>query len=334
MSSILGDPKHGPPEVTEIPVETIVLDPRRGGGGLDERAVADLAAAIKRRREVEPVIVRPAGNVFELVVGEKRLRAARLAGLKKVPAVVRDLDPREVEALALIESLQREDANVIEEARGYRRLSEEFRITQAEMGRLVGKSQSTIANKLRLLRLPESVQARLLEGQVSERHARALLELTDEVLQLRLLDEIRERGLSVRETEDRVRSLAAPEGAPPRRPRSGGARRRRGPSEPTASLFNGPTGSGLAQRGSPAALGQVGTRRAIRAFRDLRLFLNTFRRAVEMLREAGIRAEMTEEDGPERLEIRVVIPKTSAAGQRPAGLPEDPRGPLPPGRRG
>lgn len=306
----------GSQKVTEIAVDSIALNPHQPRQKFDEGSLAELARSVKEHGVIQPIIVRPAGNAFELVAGERRLRAARLAGLAKIPAIVRDVGPQEMAVLALIENLQREDLNVIEEARSYRRLLDEFKFTQSEVGRLVGKGQSTISNKLRLLRLPERVQARVLGEGVSERHARALLELPDEASQMKILDEIRDRGLSVRETENRVRALTRPAG-------SRGAGGAGGPGDrgaDAAGLFDhleakAPAG----RRGSTISqLSQVSDRRAIRAFRDVRLFLNTFRRAVAMLKEAGIRAEMTEEDGPEFLEVKVRIPKTGPAG--PAGL--------------
>jgi len=185
--------------------------------------------------------------------------------------------------MRLAEDLTDSTLSPIEEARGYRRLAEEFGITQAEIGRLVGKSQSTIANKLRLLRLPESIQARVEAEGVSERHARALLDLKDESLQNEVLDQVRERGLSVREIEQLIRKLLATreetagaldsegERAGPR------SRKRRAPgAQAPEGLFGG---AGVSRARSPGSLGQVSDRRAIRAFRDIRLFLNTFRRA-------------------------------------------------------
>jgi len=294
------------PMVTEIAVEAIALNPHQPRQSFDEARMEELTASIKEHGIIQPIVVRPVGNAFELVVGERRLRAARMAGLKKVPAVVKEMTPQEMAVLALIENLQREDLNVIEEARGFRRLLDEFEFTQSAVGRLVGKGQSTVANKLRLLRLPEAVQIRILRDGISERHARALLDLPDETWQMRLLDEVRERGLSVRETEERVRALT-----------SGGAGA--APTEENGgqgSLFDWPGGlgpgraRGSARRGS--SLGQVSDRRAIRAFRDIRLFLNTFRRAVEMLKEAGVRAELVELDSPDFLEVKVTIPKAGA----------------------
>ncbi len=294
--------------VTEIAVEAIALNPHQPRQSFDEARMEELTASIKEHGIIQPIVVRPVGNAFELVVGERRLRAARMAGLKKVPAVVKEMTPQEMAVLALIENLQREDLNVIEEARGFRRLLDEFEFTQSEVGRLVGKGQSTIANKLRLLRLPEAVQIRILSDGISERHGRALLDLPDEAWQMRLLDEVRERGLSVRETEERVRVLNSDGAGVAPTEENGGQ----------GSLFDWPGGLGPGRdRGSArrgASLGQVSDRRAIRAFRDIRLFLNTFRRAVEMLKEAGVRAELVELDGPDFLEVKVIIPKAGASG--------------------
>lgn len=310
-----------PQQVTEIAIESIAANPRQPRQAFGEERLGELAASIKKHGVIQPIVVRPVGNAFEVVVGERRLRAARLAGLRKVPAIVREMNSQEMAVMALIENLQREDLNVMEEARGYKRLLEEFKFTQSEVGRLVGKGQSTIANKLRLLRLPEGVQARILAEGVSERHARALLELPDETRQSQVLDEILERGLSVRETEERVRVLV--HGPLPGAETFPGASRGAGGGSGQAGLFDQAERRLAGGRRGAAAgqLGQVSDRRAIRAFRDIRLFLNTFRRAVEMLKEAGVRAEMIESDGPEFLEVKVLIPKGGPARNPAPRLP-------------
>jgi ParB family chromosome partitioning protein len=315
-----GKPGVTAQSATEIAVETIALNPHQPRQNFDQARMEDLAASIREHGLIQPIVVRPVGNAFELVVGERRLRAARLAGLKKIPAVVRDVTPQEMAVLALIENLQREDLSVIEEARGFRRLLDEFKLTQVEVGRLAGKGQSTIANKLRLLRLSEAVQNRILSDGVSERHARALLDLPDEGWQMRLLDEVRDRELSVRETEERVRSLMAGGEAAPGLSGSG-----------QGVLFEW-AGGGGSGRDRPSGrrggvLGQVSDRRAIRAFRDIRLFLNTFRRAVEMLKEAGVRAELIENDGPDFLEVKVVIPKAGGTNSHMTAEVRKPGGP-------
>ncbi len=238
--------------------------------------------------------------------------------------------------LALIENLRREDLNVIDEARGYRRLLDDFAFTQSEIGRLVGRGQSTIANKLRLLHLPEAVQARVMAGALSERHARALLDLGDGASQIRMADEITTRRLSVRETEERVRGFvtglgALSAGLPGTA--AGGASGPRGLFAQDAGRVGAGGEAEPRPRRAAAArqFGQVSDRRAIRAFRDVRVFLNTFRRAVEMLKEAGIRADLTETDGPDSIEVRVVIPKAGQPGAGRAGAGGK-SGPSPEGR--
>lgn len=315
------------PTAVDIPIEVIVSDPKRPKSSLEGRGFAEMVAEAKRTGTVEPVVVRPAGNAFQLVLGERRLAAARLAGLKKVPAVVRDISSREMQMLALLEDLQRDDVNVVDEARGYRRLCEDFGLTQAEVGRAVGKSQSTIANKLRLLKLSDEVLERVVKEGVSERHARTLLDLGNESLHNRLLDEIRDQGLSVRETERRVKALTdttakapgAEEASPDGRSTAGYLSGEAASSVASAQprLFGSAAGSRGGKAASAAGLGQFSDRRAIRVFRDLRLFLNTFRRAVEMLREAGVAAELTETDTGDTLEIKVSIPLTGAGGRAP-----------------
>jgi len=327
--------------IVEVPVDSIAVSSEQPRENFDTAALEGLAKSIRDHGVIQPVVVRKAGNAYQLVAGERRLRAAKLAGLDKVPAVVRDVGPEEMAVLGLVENLEREDLNVIEEARGYRRLIEEFGRTQTEVGRLVGKSQSTVANKLRLLRLPPMVQAYILREGISERHARALLDVAGEEGQIRVLEQIKSRGLSVRETENLVRALSTPPGA------SEAAAGPRGAGQ--SGLFDRlgeEAGRGRKGR-APGRLKEVSDRRAIRAFRDLRLFLNTFRRAVDILKEAGIGAEMTQEEGPDYLEVRVVIPlgRTAPTEMGEAGPPgrekaasrqrkDHPVAARPPGRRG
>jgi len=311
-----GKAGDAPQEPTEIAVKAIVPAGDRARRAYDDRGFAELVSSVKRTGSVDPIVVRPVGNVFELVLGGRRLAAARLAGLKRVPAVVRDVDGREMAVMRFVEELQDSTLSPIEEARGYRRLSKEFGITQAEIGRCVGKSQSTIANKLRLLRLPESIQARIDAEGVTERHARALLDLDDETIQNQVLDRVRDHNLSVRETEDFIRKISPAGGRSGRGSESssgqGGRRvRKKKASNGTAAagLFDDAgVVNGARVRGA-ADLDRVSNRRAIRAFRDIRLFLNTFRRAVEILKESGVAARMTENDTPEGFEVRVWIPR-------------------------
>lgn len=199
-----------------IAVSKITPLPGQPRTHFDEEALAELAASIEARGVIQPIIVRPLGEgAYQLVAGERRWRAAQKAQLHQIPAIVRELDDREVMALALIENLQREDLNPIEEARAYKRLSDYERLSQAEIAKLVDKSRSHVANLLRLLSLPGEVIALVEQGALSMGHARALIGHADAAA---LAREAVARKLSVREVERRVRKAAAPlrPGKPPR----------------------------------------------------------------------------------------------------------------------
>jgi ParB family chromosome partitioning protein len=191
-----------------LPVASIIPHPGQPRRHFDEAALDELAASIAARGVIQPVIVTPHGaNKWRLVAGERRWRAAQRAQLHEIPAIVRDLDEREVTALALIENLQREDLNPIEEARAYHRLAEGEGLTQAEIAKLVDKSRSHVANLQRLLVLPESVIALVESGKLSMGHARALVGIENAA---ELASQAVSRQLSVREVERLVRRKDAP----------------------------------------------------------------------------------------------------------------------------
>ncbi|MBC7341394.1 MAG: ParB/RepB/Spo0J family partition protein [Clostridia bacterium] len=178
--------------------------PRRG---FDEEKLEELAASIREHGLVQPVVVRPtAEGGYELVAGERRWRASARAGLRVIPAVIRELSDRETMEVGLIENLQREDLEPLEEAAAYKTLIEEFNLTQEELAQRVGKSRSVITNSLRLLTLPAEVKRLLEAGELSAGHARALLGLEDEDTMVALAQEVARRGLSVRQTEELVRA--------------------------------------------------------------------------------------------------------------------------------
>ncbi|TCD06699.1 ParB/RepB/Spo0J family partition protein [Erythrobacteraceae bacterium CFH 75059] len=191
--------------LAQIPLDAISPLPGQPRTVFDDEALEQLAASIAARGVIQPVIVQPVGDgAYRLVAGERRWRAARIAGLGSIPAIVRTLEPREVMALALIENLQREDLNPLEEARAYQRLSEEEGMTQAEIAALVDKSRSHVANLQRLLTLPEAVQQMIADGRLSMGHARPLVGRQDaETLARRIVD----GGLSVRDAEHAARRL-------------------------------------------------------------------------------------------------------------------------------
>lgn len=196
-------------EVTELPVDLISPNPEQPRTDLDEDGVAELADSIKKVGLVQPIIVRPLGEGYQIIAGERRWRACRQAGLETVPVRVRATSEAESLVLALIENLQREDLNAIEEARGYRKLLGMHQMTQAELADKVSKSRSTITNALRLLDLPEEVQDSVYAGRLSAGHARAILAVPDEAARLRLAAKIEQEGLSVRDTENLARLIAA-----------------------------------------------------------------------------------------------------------------------------
>ena len=192
--------------VAEIDIDRIRPNPYQPRKDFDEEALDELARSIAQLGIIQPITVRALGNnEFEVISGERRLRAARRAGLKRVPAYVREADTEEMLEMALVENVQREELNPIEVALGYQRLIEECGLTQEQVAEKVGKNRATVANFLRLLKLPPRIQASLRDGTITAGHARALIGLPEPV-QLRLLQEIETKQLSVREVEERVRA--------------------------------------------------------------------------------------------------------------------------------
>jgi ParB family chromosome partitioning protein len=195
-------------QVQEIPISQISPSPYQPRTLFDPIKMEELVASVKEHGVLQPVLARRIGHErFQLVAGERRLRAAQKAGLASVPALVRDLADREVLEVAMVENLQREDIGVLEAAHAYRRLGSEFGMTQESIARRVGKSRSAVANTLRLLNLPPKVQESLEQGTVSEGHARALLPLEADGVILQAWDTVVRRKLSVRATESLVREM-------------------------------------------------------------------------------------------------------------------------------
>lgn len=198
---------RGESSTLEVAVDRITPSPFQPRRTFDEGKIEELAASIRNQGIIQPLVVRPKGDNFELIAGERRWRAALKAGLTRVPVVVRNADDHEALQLALVENLQREDLNPIEEANGYKRLQEEFQWSQEEMAERVGKSRPAIANSIRLLGLPAEVQQEVSAGNLPAGQARALLGLHTEPLILSACREIIAKGLSTRETEKMVRHL-------------------------------------------------------------------------------------------------------------------------------
>jgi ParB family chromosome partitioning protein len=178
---------------------------------VDEARLQELAQSIKANGIIQPIVVRTIGDRFQIIAGERRWRAAKLAGLLRVPVIVRDVAPGQEKSLlemALIENIQREALNPIDEALAYRRLADEFQLKQEDIASAVGKDRASVANYLRLLKLPDEVRTEVASGRLSMGHARALLSLTDEADQRRMARDVIARSLSVRETESLVKRIA------------------------------------------------------------------------------------------------------------------------------
>jgi ParB family transcriptional regulator, chromosome partitioning protein len=187
--------------VQELPIDSIVANPRQPRKAFDDNSLRDLAQSLRRSGVLQPVVVRRHGQHYQIVVGERRWRAAGMAGLSHIPAVVREATDAETLELALVENLLREDLNPMEEAEAYQRLLAEFDWTQEELGQRVGKDRSSVANSLRLLKLPGLIQDDLRAGRLTMGHARALLSLDSPADQLKLRSEILAHSWSVRATE-------------------------------------------------------------------------------------------------------------------------------------
>ncbi len=202
-------------ELAQLPVGALKPGKYQPRTRMDEASLAELAASIKVRGVIQPIVVRPVGSQYEILAGERRWRAARLAGLEHVPAVIREVPDEAALGIGLIENIQREDLNPLEEAGGLKRLIDEFHLTHDEVAGAVGRSRAGVTNLLRLLELAPAVQAMLLGGRIDMGHARALLALS-KGRQVEVAEQVAAKGLSVRETERLVQQATQP-AAPPSR---------------------------------------------------------------------------------------------------------------------
>ncbi|HHT70355.1 MAG TPA: nucleoid occlusion protein [Firmicutes bacterium] len=254
--------------VREIPIDRVRANPYQPRRQFDERELKELAASIETYGLLQPVLVRPKSNSwYELIAGERRVRAVRLLGRATIPALVRELDDEDMGLLALLENLQRLDLSFWEEAEGYARLLSEFDLTQEELAQRLGKSQSTIANKLRLLRLPDSIRHNISREIFTERHARALLRLPEAETQEKVAEKIVSENLTVQATEQLIARIL-------------------GETKPKEKKA-----------------------RFIRVYKDIRLFINSVRRAAAELRQAGLEVTVKERETDNSWEISIVVPK-------------------------
>ncbi|MBQ9411536.1 MAG: ParB/RepB/Spo0J family partition protein [Oscillospiraceae bacterium] len=258
--------------VTYVPVDEIVPGPMQPRRCFSREGLEELRASIVENGVLQPLTVRMKGEQFELIAGERRLRAAKLAGLAEVPCTVVDVDMEKSGVIALIENIQRRDLDFIEEAQGIHRLIRLFGLSQEQAARRLGKSQSAVANKLRILRLPSDVLDRVRAAGMTERHARALLRLDTAEQQRAALEEMIDRRMNVAAAEDYVERLCAPPEQDPEEPRS--LRRK--------SQF---------------------------LMKDVRVLLNTLDRSVSMMRSDGVEADLSKRETERELVLTVRIPK-------------------------
>ena len=195
-------------KVVQIPVSMISANPEQPRKVFKDSELEELTRSVSEYGVLQPLIVkRTEGRQFILVAGERRLRAATLAGLKTVPAIIRELQDSEAALIALVENVQRENLNFLEEARAYKKLMEDFGLTQGDIARRVSKQQSTISNKIRILSLPEDIQTAIIENNLTERHARALLKLSGQEDRQKVINRVVSNGLNVKQTEKLIEDI-------------------------------------------------------------------------------------------------------------------------------
>lgn len=252
-----------------LPVEQLQPNPSQPRKIFDSGGLQEMAASIRTYGILQPLTVRRRGGVYELVAGERRLRAAKLAGLSEVPCILLSVDEEQSGMVALVENLQRRDLDYIEEAEGLARLMRQYGLNQEQAAAKVGKSQSAVANKLRLLRHSPAVLEALRENGLSERHARALLRLPTEKERLDVLKVVIRQQMNVAKTEEYIESLLA---------------KKRQQEEP-----------------------KKGIRKLI--VRDVRLFINSVNHNLDLIRGAGIRAEASQEETDSEIVLTIRLPK-------------------------
>jgi len=268
-------------KVIPIDVEQINPNPFQPRKHFEAMQMEELSRSIAEKGIIQPIVVRQDGDRYEIVAGERRWRAAKMAGYKAVPAIVREYTDQELTEIALVENLQRADLSYFEEAEGYRRLIEEFRITQEEIAEKVGKSQPTIANKLRILRIDPAVKEQIMVELITERHVRALLKLKTPEEQLAILKEVYENELNVKDTEIMINDYLEGRTALP--------------------------GEGPDEDEEPQEERKKQTFH--RVFSDMRIYVNTIKAAVATIIDTGVDVVMDQAETEDAIQITVTISK-------------------------
>jgi ParB family chromosome partitioning protein len=267
-------------KIIYIPLDRINQNPFQPRKDFKEEELIELARSIRSYGLIQPIIVRQFGDEYQIIAGERRFRACTLLGYGEIPAIVQEMDDEKAAAVSLVENLQRKELNYLEEANAYSILIDIFSMTQEELARKIGKSQSAIANKLRLLKLPESIQKMIIPDVVTERHARALLKVNNADIQAEVIKQIYEKQLTVKETEELVEKI---------------------------SQVNIP------REGKPRNTGQ----NVSMIIRDARIFLNTIKETVKRAKQTGIDINMRENDYEEEYELIITVRKTRRTAASP-----------------
>ena len=258
-------------EIRYIQIDKVRPNPYQPRKSFDQGALEDLASSINEHGLMQPITVRVVGDNYELVAGERRLKASKLIGLEEIPAVISEVSNQNSAVLALIENLQRENLNFIEESQAYYDIMKDHGYTQQQLAKSIGKNQSTVANKLRLLKLPDAVVTKLVKNNLSERHARALLKLPDKKLQLKVLNRIIAQDLNVKRTEEMI-----------------------------DKILIGTTQEDQIKKQKDQKMKMF--------LKDIRLFTNTITQAVDIIQKSGIDAKYTMQEKSDSYEIKIKIP--------------------------
>ena len=264
-------------EVVKIPIDKIIPNRFQPRTVFDEEKIEELARTIHTHGVIQPIVLRPSTEkegMYEIIAGERRYRAMKKLQWEEVPAIVRVLNDKETASIALIENLQREELTAIEEALAYQQLLELHSLTQEALAQRLGKGQSTVANKLRLLKLPQFVQDSILRREITERHARALISVKDEQLQMQLTTAVKEEDWNVRRLEEEINKILHPQEE---------------------------------QEEQQEEKSKRPKRKAIS--KDIRIALNTIKQSLSMVTKSGINVKTEEEDNDEYYQITVRIPK-------------------------